>query len=52
MSGKPNSFVAGADVDMLKKCKTNKDAEKLSRDGQIQFDRLEKSKKPIIAVSE
>lgn len=49
MSGKPGSFVAGADVTMLQKCKTSKDAEKLSRDGQIQFERLEKSKKPIVA---
>ncbi|KAI6208211.1 Mitochondrial trifunctional protein alpha subunit [Aphelenchoides besseyi] len=50
MSGKPNSFVAGADVTMLRKCRTNQEAEKLSRDGQIQFERLEKSKKPVIAA--
>lgn len=49
MSGKSSSFVAGADVTMLQKCKSNKDAEKLSRDGQIQFERLEKSKKPVVA---
>lgn len=49
MSGKPSSFIAGADVTMLQKCKTSQDAEKLSRDGQIQFERLEKSKKPIVA---
>ncbi|KAI6182233.1 Mitochondrial trifunctional protein alpha subunit [Aphelenchoides bicaudatus] len=49
MSGKPNSFIAGADIEMLRKCQTNTDAEKLSRDGQIQFERLEKSKKPIVA---
>lgn len=50
MSGKPNSFVAGADITMLEKCKTASDAEKLSRDGQIQFERLEKSKKPVVAA--
>jgi hypothetical protein len=49
MSGKPGSFVAGADVTMLQKCKSNQDAEKLSRDGQIQFERLERSKKPVVA---
>lgn len=50
MSGKPNSFIAGADITMLEKCKTAADAEKLSRDGQIQYERLEKSKKPIVAA--
>jgi len=49
MSGKPGSFVAGADVTMLQKCKSSQDAEKLSRDGQIQFERLERSKKPVVA---
>lgn len=34
---------------MLKQCRTSQEAEKISRDAQIQFDRLEKSKKPIIA---
>lgn len=31
MSGKPNSFVAGADIGMLKKAKTVEEAAKLSR---------------------
>lgn len=39
MSDKPNSFVAGADVTMLQKCKTAAEAQKLSRDGQIEFER-------------
>jgi len=50
MSGKPTSFIAGADIDMLSKCKTAEEAEKLARDGQIQFQRLERSKKPIVAA--
>lgn len=50
MSGKPNSFVAGADISMLKKCKTAEEATKLSRDGQIQYDRLEKCTKPVVAA--
>lgn len=31
MSGKPNSFVAGADINMIKKCKSAEEVEKLSR---------------------
>ncbi|CAD5206557.1 unnamed protein product [Bursaphelenchus okinawaensis] len=50
MSGKPNSFVAGADVNMLKKCKSAAEAEKLSREGQIQYERLENLKKPVVAA--
>lgn len=40
MSGKPNSFVAGADIGMLQKCKSFIEAEKLSRNGQLELDRL------------
>lgn len=50
MSGKPNSFVAGADVTMLQKCKSAEEVQKLSREGQIQFDRLEKCSKPVVAA--
>ncbi|KAF8367106.1 ech-1.2, partial [Pristionchus pacificus] len=50
MSGKPNSFVAGADIGMLKKAKTAEEAAKLSRDGQQQFDKLEQLKKPVVAA--
>lgn len=49
MSGKAGSFVAGADITMLQKCRSIHDAEKISRDCQIYFERLEKSKKPIVA---
>ncbi|CAL2029009.1 hypothetical protein CAEBREN_20738 [Caenorhabditis brenneri] len=50
MSGKPNSFVAGADIQMLKAEKTAAGIEALSRDGQEQFFRIEKSQKPVVAA--
>ncbi|CAD5209455.1 unnamed protein product [Bursaphelenchus xylophilus] len=50
MSGKPNSFIAGADVGMVKKFKTAEEAQKLARDGQIHFEKLEKSSKPVVAA--
>lgn len=50
MSGKSNSFVAGADIKMLEKCRSAAEAEKISRDAQIQFERIENSKKPIVAA--
>lgn len=49
-SAKPGCFIAGADISMLEKCKTADDAMKISHDGQIFFDRLEKSRKPIVAA--
>ncbi|CAJ0964156.1 unnamed protein product, partial [Mesorhabditis belari] len=50
MSGKPNSFVAGADITMLSKAKDVADAERMSSEGQKQFARLAESKKPIVAA--
>ncbi|KAK6053374.1 enoyl-CoA hydratase/isomerase family protein, partial [Cooperia oncophora] len=50
MSGKPNSFVAGADVTMLKNAKTPADGTNISKRGQEQFEKLEKSGKPIVAA--
>lgn len=50
MSGKANSFVAGADIKMLERCNSAAEAEKISKDAQIQFERLENSKKPIVAA--
>lgn len=38
MSGKPNSFIAGADIGMLQKCKSSTQAEKISRNAQLEFD--------------
>lgn len=49
-SAKPGCFIAGADISMLEKCKTAADATKISHDGQVLFDRLEKSSKPVVAA--
>ncbi|CAD6184467.1 unnamed protein product [Caenorhabditis auriculariae] len=50
MSGKENSFVAGADINMLKAVKSASGIENLSKDGQEQFLRIENSKKPVVAA--
>ncbi|KJH41966.1 fatty acid oxidation complex, alpha subunit [Dictyocaulus viviparus] len=50
MSGKPNSFIAGADVEMLKKAKNHSDGANISRQAQDQFNKLEHSRKPIVAA--
>ncbi len=49
-SGKPDSFVAGANIDMLNACKTAKDAENLSRLSQQMQERMAKFPKPIVAA--
>lgn len=50
ISAKPGVFVAGADIGMLEKCKTAAEAEAISHGAQIMFDRMEKSRKPIVAA--
>ncbi len=50
ISGKSNSFIAGADVSMLDKCETAADAEEIGRTGQIIFDEIEALKIPVIAA--
>ncbi|CAI5440524.1 unnamed protein product [Caenorhabditis angaria] len=50
MSGKPNSFVAGADIQMLKAEKSAGAVEELAKNGQEQFLKIEKSQKPIVAA--
>lgn len=50
ISGKPGVFVAGADIGMLEQCKTSQEARDISHGAQIMFDRMEKSKKPIVAA--
>lgn len=49
-SAKPGCFIAGADITMLEKCKTAAEATKISHDGQLAFDRLEKCPKPVVAA--
>ncbi len=50
ISGKPGSFIAGADIRMLKACRTAAEASELSRVGQRFFDRLEHFKAPVVAA--
>ncbi|HEU4411230.1 MAG TPA: fatty acid oxidation complex subunit alpha FadJ [Polyangiaceae bacterium] len=49
-SGKPDSFIVGADVGMLKAVKLPEEAERLSRDGQAALARLAESPKPVVAA--
>ncbi|MDS4031336.1 MAG: fatty acid oxidation complex subunit alpha FadJ [Candidatus Contendobacter sp.] len=50
ISGKPGSFIAGADIHMLKACQTAVEATALSKAGQRFFDRLENFKAPVVAA--
>ncbi len=49
-SGKPDSFIAGADVKMLGGVRTAHDARELSRAGQRGMDRLEAFRLPVVAA--
>jgi 3-hydroxyacyl-CoA dehydrogenase / enoyl-CoA hydratase / 3-hydroxybutyryl-CoA epimerase len=50
ISGKPDSFVAGADIRMLQAAKTRDEATALSAQGQAAFDRLEALTVPVVAA--
>lgn len=50
ISAKPGCFIAGADIGMLEQCKTAEEAKGVSRGAQLMFDRMEKSRKPIVAA--
>jgi 3-hydroxyacyl-CoA dehydrogenase/enoyl-CoA hydratase/3-hydroxybutyryl-CoA epimerase len=50
ISGKPGSFIAGADINLFKTFKTAAEATELSRTGQRFFDRLENFKAPVVAA--
>lgn len=50
ISAKPGCFVAGADIGMLEKCETAADATRISQDAQWMFERMERSRKPIVAA--
>lgn len=50
ISAKPGCFVAGADITMLEQCKTADEAKKISHEGQLLFNRMEKSPKPIVCA--
>ncbi len=50
VSGKEDSFVAGADVHMLASCTSAEEAMALSRQGQMIFDQLENLSIPVVAA--
>ncbi|MFY1829065.1 fatty acid oxidation complex subunit alpha FadJ [Myxococcus fulvus] len=50
ISGKKDSFVAGAKLDYLQTLKTAEEATAMSRQGQAGFDRLEAFPKPVVAA--
>ncbi|CUS49365.1 MAG: multifunctional 3-hydroxyacyl-CoA dehydrogenase / enoyl-CoA hydratase / 3-hydroxybutyryl-CoA epimera [Idiomarinaceae bacterium HL-53] len=50
ISGKPSSFVAGADIRMINECRTAEDAESLASQGQALFNELEALSIPVIAA--
>jgi len=50
ISGKPDTFIAGADVEELARLTTAAEAEALSRRGQDLMDRVEQLPKPIVAA--
>lgn len=50
ISGKPNCFIAGADISMLKACRTAEEVHKISHDGQNMLHQVERSSKPIVAA--
>jgi len=50
ISGKPDVWIAGADIEEFLHLKTAADAERLSRDGQMLLDSLERLRVPIVAA--
>lgn len=50
VSGKPEGFIAGADLKLLSSLTTPDQARELSRTGQRSLERLERSVKPVVAA--
>lgn len=50
ISAKPGCFIAGADIGMIEKCKTVEEVRAISKNGQNMFQRIENSRKPIVAA--
>lgn len=50
ISGKKDTFIAGAKIDFLQTIKNAADASALSRQGQAGFDRLDALEKPVVAA--
>jgi len=49
-SGKPDNFIAGADIEEFVQLKSSAEAEQLSRDGQALLDRVAACTKPTVAA--
>lgn len=50
ISGKPDNFIAGADIDAFLEFTSAKDAERASASGHRAMERIEKSRAPIVAA--
>lgn len=50
ISGKPNCFIAGADIFMLQECRTAEEVHKISQNGQKMLNQVENSTKPVVAA--
>ncbi|XP_066262915.1 trifunctional enzyme subunit alpha, mitochondrial [Euwallacea similis] len=50
ISNKPNCFIAGADINMLAKCKTEQEAVTISKEAHKIFFQIENSSKPFVAA--
>lgn len=50
ISAKQGCFVTGADISMLEKCQFVEEGRKISHEGQILFNCMEKSPKPIVCA--
>ena len=50
ISGKPDTFLAGADIEEFTLLKDAEDAERLSRDGQALVEHFEKARVPFVAA--
>lgn len=49
-SGKPDCFIAGADISMIDHCKTKEEASELAKAGQELFTQLENYPLPVVAA--
>ncbi len=50
LSGKPDTFIAGADIEEFTRVKNREEAEALSRDGQSMLDDIAALSKPVVAA--
>ncbi len=49
-SGKPDTFIAGADIEEFVRLQDSDEATRLSRDGQLMMQRVAESPKPVVAA--